>query len=430
MNVCPKCYYTGNTGVCPECGGEMIPYLDDADDFEEFRRPRERRVISRHGGTIIRVVTVLVILMLLWFYTGGNIMEAFIPQTGRVYPEDTEFTVKKSIILTSEADGTYMKYDIHLPEDNDYQEVLDIQMSIPGTPDPSNSLHIEWEFDNVDNGVSRRIDINYTIRTEAKKQKMSSSDSGTIGDIPQNYIDAYIPAARAETDAPDDALNGQQWWNDDQNVWTIDPMNPQVQLKATELGQGKVNVYDLVKAVYEWTRDTWSYDTSGGDLKTCQEMLNAESGDCDDQSVVMISVLRAMGIPAWLELGVLYNKPANSWGGHGWANALIPKTGGGSFIEAQIDVVNDEFLFRDPWRFTEYIDDGNGYFLHEYYTVFHITGGDASFDVKYHTVDYEEDGEIWVDQKSTPFVGAEGIVLAVAVVVLFHRRRQRIGNTE
>ncbi len=427
MNVCPECYYTGNTGVCPECGSEMIPYLDDAHDFEEFRRPRERRVISRHGGTIIRVVTVLVILMLLWFYTGGNIMEAFLPQSGRVFPEDTEFTVKKSIILTSEADGSDMTYDLYLPEDNDYQEVLDIEISPPGTMDPGNSLHIEWEYDNVPNGQSRRIELNYTIKTKAKKQKMDSSDSGTIGDIPQNYIDSYIAPSRPETGAPDNAINGQQWWNDDQNVWTIDPMNPEVQLKATELGQGKVNVYDLVKAVYDWTRDRWSYSTAGGNLKTCQEMLNSESGDCDDQSVVMISVLRAMGIPAWLELGVLYNKDANSWGGHGWANVVIPK--GSSHIIGQIDVVNDEFLFRDPWRFTEYIDDGDGYDLHEYYTVFHVSGGDGNFEVKYHTVAYEEDGEIWLD-KTTPFVGTEGLVIAVAVVALVYRRKQRIQQAD
>jgi len=428
MNVCPECYYTGNTGVCPECGGEMIPYLDDADDFEEFRRPRERRVISRHGGTIIRVVTVLVILMLLWFYTGGNIMEAFIPKSGRVYPEDTEFTVKKTIILTSEADGTDMTYDLYLPENNDFQEVLDIEMNPQGHVNYTNTLNIEWEYEDVPNGQSRRIEINYTISTEAKKQKMSSSDSGTIGDIPAQFVDDYIPASKNEQGASATAINGQQWWNDDQGVWTIDPMNPEVQLKATELGEGKVNVYDLVKSVYEWTRNRWSYSTIGGDLKTCQEMLGSESGDCDDQSVVMISVLRAMGIPAWLELGVLYNKPVNSWGGHGWANAVIPK--GGSYVIAQIDVVNDEFMFRDPWRFTEYVDDGDGYLLNQYYAVFHIVGGDASFEVKYHTVDYEEDGEIWVDQKSTPFVGAEGLILAVAVVVLVHRRRHRIGNAD
>jgi hypothetical protein len=291
-----------------------------------------------------------------------------------------------------------------------------------GTREPGNSRHVEWEAD-LNDGETYEIKITYSIATKTVKQKMSSSDSGTVNDIPNEYIDDYIPESRDEDG--ETAVNGQEMWNSDRGEWTIDPTLPQIQEKAAEIQRGKVKVYDIVKATYDWVTSTWSYSTEGSGLKTCSQMLNSESGDCDDQSVVMISVLRAMGIPAWLELGVLYNKQANSWNGHGWANALIPKKDG-TPVEAQIDVVNFQFMFRDPWRFTEYKDDGNGEALQEYYYVFTYTGGMGSFETKFRTNSYDDDGEVWLDKQSTPFIGPEVIVVAVAVTLFVYRRRQSV----
>ena len=47
-------------------------------------------------------------------------------------------------------------------------------------------------------------------------------------------------------------------------------------------------------------------------------------GDCDDQAMLFCSLARASGVPAWLQLGALYDKGQDEWFGHGWVQAYVP----------------------------------------------------------------------------------------------------------
>jgi len=91
------------------------------------------------------------------------------------------------------------------------------------------------------------------------------------------------------------------------------------------------------------------------------------AGDCDDQSILLASLARAVGVPVWLNLGIIYDPVRNYWGGHGWNNVYIPLKGG-DYVIATVDIVNDQFLFRDPYHLSDYIDNGDGTELREYYT--------------------------------------------------------------
>lgn len=418
MNVCPECYYMGEMGVCPRCGAEMIPYVGTGDGFEEFQPPRERRIIQRWGGAIIRVTAILVVLMLMWYYSGGDILSLFVPQTGRVVPEEATFTVEKHITLTGTSGGR-ATYDLHVPQNNTYQTILRFRTEPQGLPVDGDSTHLEWSM-RVPAGEVRTIVITYRVTARTVRQEMSSRESGTLADIPTQYLDMYIPESRKEnkTNASEPARNGQEWWNDDDRSWTIDPLNPTVQQIAAELQEGRVKVYDMVTAVYDWITERYTYDRGGTKLKTCSQMLASTKGDCDDQSVLMISILRAMGIPAWLELGMLYNKQTNTWFGHGWANVLIPRAEGEPLV-GQIDVVNRLFLFRDPLRITDYVDDGNGDHLMEYYIVLNSNG--VSMDVSYRSKAYTDSGQVWVEKKAVPFTDAGLLVGVVVAVVALHR---------
>jgi transglutaminase-like putative cysteine protease len=70
--------------------------------------------------------------------------------------------------------------------------------------------------------------------------------------------------------------------------------------------------------------------------------LSEETGDCDDQSILLISMLRSLGVPAYLQVGI-YVHPSisdsqTSWEGHlintrsgvgwhGWAMVYVPPWG-------------------------------------------------------------------------------------------------------
>jgi hypothetical protein len=85
---------------------------------------------------------------------------------------------------------------------------------------------------------------------------------------------------------------------------------------------------------------------------------------------------RAQGIPAWADYGLLYDPGANELGLHSWLNVVIPvKTNNGMNNEiCCIDVVNDEFLLRDPYRITEWTDTGT---TMDYY-------GDEIYNLEYY----------------------------------------------
>ena len=140
------------------------------------------------------------------------------------------------------------------------------------------------------------------------------------------------------------------------------PSAPEIDSKAHELTDDEETVLDKVRSIYEWIRDNFEYDTqnSGSLPKPALKCLSDRTGDCDDQSLLMASLCRAVGIPAWLEVGYLYDTNSKSWGGHGWFNVLIPVREGSGFAAmiVPIDPVNEEFLFRDPFRITDWIDNG------------------------------------------------------------------------
>ncbi len=72
------------------------------------------------------------------------------------------------------------------------------------------------------------------------------------------------------------------------------------------------------------------------------QTLNTGKGDCDDQSILLISMLRSLGIPAYLQVGIIFHPnikdSSTSWEGHltniqegvgwhGWTMVYIPPWG-------------------------------------------------------------------------------------------------------
>ena len=118
---------------------------------------------------------------------------------------------------------------------------------------------------------------------------------------------------------------------------------------------------------HDYMNENYEYQTTRrGEPKFCYDTLTSKTGDCDDQSVLFISLARAAGIPSWLEFGALYNQKEKTWGGHAWIRAYIPYYYGDGHV-FNIDIVNDHFLFRDAFRFSEWESDGNGSHLKDYY---------------------------------------------------------------
>jgi transglutaminase-like putative cysteine protease len=115
----------------------------------------------------------------------------------------------------------------------------------------------------------------------------------------------------------------------------------EIRALAERLALGKTTVLEKVTAMVAWLDTNVAYD-SIEIPRYAKETMTEKKGDCDDQSILLISMLRSVGIPAYMEVGIILNSSfqatETSWDGHlatqqngvgwhGWAMVYIPPWG-------------------------------------------------------------------------------------------------------
>ncbi len=190
--------------------------------------------------------------------------------------------------------------------------VMDIDPVIPPGEDVSFSLHYRIES------------------SQQEKPQFSFSTAKGYEAIPQSIIDQYT--ASTETFPMDDET---------------------IQETAFRAAGDEETVLGAVSNLLDYVTKNTTYcnfETPRYPLQTLDENL----GDCDDQSILLISMCRSLGIPAYLKVGVIIN-PAiqdsgTSWEGHlmneadglgwhGWAMVYIPPWG---WVPVDLTLISEE----------------------------------------------------------------------------------------
>ncbi len=398
------------------------------DDYEYYEGRKAGKPPRQHGNIVGTIAIIVIIILLLLVATNAGFREALGNWLGsptvnyREYPEWADFTVERSILVSPDPAGSAMSYTVDIPQPKDIPNetnpwLHDVK-SIISNPDrterypdyPNNYTWMIWEGSGVTS--SRTFTIRYSIYTESMIWNLDSSESGSVDDIPKWLSDWY--------------------GNKTQDEWVIMPTRSDIQSLSNQLTSGKATVYDQFWSIFNYLNKNFEYETvRGGEPKYCYETLNDKSGDCDDQSVLFISLARAAGLPAWLEFGALYNYQEKTWGGHAWIKVWVPyydpTESPGYWYN--IDIVNDHFLFRDAYRFTEWESDGDGDHLRDYY---YSNGSYFSYDESYETISMKASSEtIKIGEDGRPLKGAipgfEAIfaVPAIVIIALTMRRKKR-----
>jgi hypothetical protein len=342
-------------------------------------------------------------------------------------PDRAEFTVDRIYTIESDGPLDYVLFvpiADSLKIDGEYaQELKEVTFTPQYTNISDNNEHWQW-YNSISNsdGGQRTVKIRYHFKTSKIVWDISIDKSGTIDDIPKSAIkrwggdqwpvtddlndkddvdtdyDGY-PDKEDNDDDDDGVLDSVDVdYNNDGRVdkYRIEPSNRQIQdtllqilrdenlYSGSDLSNlGNLNVYRVVKAIYDYiderclypdpnivTADELNYDgnTYGGYPKWATGTLDPDygrpRGDCDDQSILFISLCRAAGIPAMLQIGALYDVNRDHWEGHGWANVYMPykqsyaEKKGVDHVTPMVDIVNDKFKTRDPNRFSEWVDNG------------------------------------------------------------------------
>ena len=310
-----------------------------------------------------------------------------------------EIILKRTFSLDTTA---AIDYTLHLPlpedkiiDDVTVQKVVSVESDPKYTVDNSRSQpHMLWE-DHLDGGKSQDFQIEYHIKTNEMVWDISHETSGTVGDIPivihdgndknQFLTDAWPvedynddPGIDSDGDGIDDERDVDD--NNDGVVdkYRIEPSNPEIQdlldvilnwAGVSDSGPSSdLNVWRVTDAIYRYLRSsegvTYStsaqaqsdYLTYGSLPKWATACYNDGHGDCDDQSILFISLCRAAGVPAWMEFGFLYNNQKEEFGGHGWASVFVPMANGDSKTP-EVDVAGSQFFTRNMGKFSEWTDD-------------------------------------------------------------------------
>lgn len=118
--------------------------------------------------------------------------------------------------------------------------------------------------------------------------------------------------------------------------------DPGIRERAEEIASNETTVLAIVEALIEWITSNITY-SSMEVPRYPNETLKDRKGDCDDQSILLITMCRTLGIPAYLQVGCVLSdsiKPQNVtvWedhveihiegvGWHGWSVVYIPPWG-------------------------------------------------------------------------------------------------------
>jgi hypothetical protein len=401
-------------------------YYSD-DDYYDRPPPRERsrspprktepRSSGGGSGAAVAIVVIILIVLLLYMFRGPilDFIENPPPLKYQEFPEGLNFDVRKEMTIIVE--GTRQPDSISYilksanPQDNKLGDFyLQDVKSVNPDPVPTmvykdnsgfNQEILLWTDDNFAN-EDRDFKITYSITTRFYEWELEEEDSGVIADIPAGLKARYNHNEWMIDDdhdgVPDRAtedIDGDGKWD-----YRIEIDNPDIQRKARDLANGKTNVYRVVKNIYDYlTRDDILHyvPSSEGLPKDCTTTLSTRQGDCDDYSILFISLCRALDIPAWLELGVLYDRQQKRWGGHGWAKVAIPFEGG--YTAATVDIVNKQFLFHDPYRFIEWVDTGTNITVTEYGELKDV----SNLDYYYHSFSFRTYGSPRITSPDTNY---------------------------
>jgi transglutaminase-like putative cysteine protease len=161
--------------------------------------------------------------------------------------------------------------------------------------------------------------VTYLIETrEMPRPRIDPERAGSISEIPRELVEEYTSETGTFT--------------------TGDEMTRTIALR---LGANQTTVLGIVLSILDWMLENISY----GSFETPRypnETIASGRGDCDDQAILLVTMCRILGIPALLQLGLVFNEGITgekvSWGGHlttsqrgvgwhGWALVYIPPWG-------------------------------------------------------------------------------------------------------
>ncbi len=351
---------------------------------ETVSTPTRRKAV----GALIAIVAVLLVLaLLLTPLVQSALFDLIFSPFQKKMPAYVTFEVERDITVGANG-GSIINFTLDIPvipDLNSSDQQMQTVLNISYYPEPSSLSQrygvgwAEWQHGEISDDQFYQVRVVYEMRVDAVVWDLDSSSSANLTELPESLTDRYLS-----------------------DEWKIIVSDPTIQTAADDIVKGETNVYSILSAINSWIVDHIEYpsEDKAAEPSNSLQTLQSRVGDCDDQAILFCALARASGVPAWLQLGAMYDSSVHEWVGHGWVQTYVPlKEGNGEKVI--IDTVNRDFMVWTSNRFAEYTDDGNGEHLYDYYYSFNCAyepssysvGEGPEFEEEYDSITYTESQE-------------------------------------
>ena len=268
----------------------------------------------------------LTLIVSLLFVTTAGSIHFF---RGEAQAQDMGFVIKSSFTYFNKGTKTWSFTEddraIGLFMNTTWQTVYLVNYShaVEGVEaDEDGNLMAILEFNKTRLNFGEKINYTVTYRIISKPRVLpdiSEGGSGTLDEI-RGIPEAYL-------------RGGGTWLTNDSRLRTL----------AHSIAGNETKVLTILKGFIQWIKDPTHIKYKVHEVPLYPNETYAEGeGDCDDQAILLITLCRIIGIPAYLQIGCIYlpgeNINATDWKGrrtivekdigwHGWAMVYVPPWG-------------------------------------------------------------------------------------------------------
>lgn len=266
-------------------------------------------------------------------------------------PESINFVLRREIRLRGNFEATIQ---IPIPSNATYQKVYVEQLG--GTPHITvQEFTTLWKWNVKD---SDYIVLEY--RGTSYGAIWNQHSTAGIEDIPKEYMDKY--------------MSKKYLYTGGEKKYVVTPNSTEIIYVSQNITSKYKSVVEKLRAIHEYITQNIRYERSRGEIKSALEVLKEGYGDCDEISFLYVSMARAVGIPAWLVYGIIYDD--REWSYHAWVRSYVPGLGKID-CDATADLGRKRlvgFMTKSPYCLEIWEDDGKSEDLTHMYKFITYTG--------------------------------------------------------
>ena len=190
------------------------------------------------------------------------------------------------------------------PKDS-FRQTITKQSYSPNPTEQSDGLLFTWA---QTKDTDLTFDMEYTIETQNAIKIIDERVPFPLTGVP-NELERYLEATE-KVDINNDIIN-----------------------QASKIASGKDDAFDVVQSIAFWIFSNIDYDISTISVHAQQKaswVLENRKGVCDESTVLFMSMVRSLGIPARFASGIAFTNSDlfdESWLPHAWAEVYFPEHG-------------------------------------------------------------------------------------------------------